>query len=68
MKIDKSLSKIECFQSCLSTKNSNSVSLSFETKLLRRMKKNVQEELANKTDNCTVSYKHRKDRILLQIK
>ena len=52
----------------LSIKNSNSVSLSFETKLLHRMKKNVQEELANKTDNCTVSYKHRKGRILLQIK
>ena len=29
---------------------------------------NVQGELANKTDNCTVSYKHRKKRALVQIK
>ena len=29
---------------------------------------NVQEKLANKTDNRTVSYKHRTRRILVQIK
>ena len=29
---------------------------------------NVQGELANKTDNRTVSYKHRTVRILVQIK
>ena len=29
---------------------------------------NAQEELANKTDNRTVSYKHRTGRILVQIK
>ena len=28
---------------------------------------NVQGELANKADNCTVSYKHRKSRTLIQI-
>ena len=29
---------------------------------------NVQGELANKTDNCTVTYKHRTWRILVQMK
>ena len=29
---------------------------------------NVQRKLANKTDNRTVSYKHRTGRILVQIK
>ena len=29
---------------------------------------NVQEELANKTDNRTVSYEHRTGRILVQFK
>ena len=29
---------------------------------------NVQGELANKTDDCTVSYKHRTGRTLVQIK
>ena len=29
---------------------------------------NVQGELANKTDNCAVSYRHRTGRILEQIK
>ena len=29
---------------------------------------NVQAELANKTDNRTVSYKHRRRRALVQIK
>ena len=28
----------------------------------------VQSELANKTSNCTVSYKHHTERILVQIK
>ena len=29
---------------------------------------NVQGELANKTDNCTVLYKHRTGKTLVQIK
>ena len=29
---------------------------------------NVQGELANKTDNCTASYKHRTGRTLVQTK
>ena len=29
---------------------------------------NVLEELANKTDNCVVTYKHRKGRTSVQIK
>ena len=36
-KLNKDLSQIECFQCCLSTENSNSVSFHFETKWLRRM-------------------------------
>ena len=36
--------------------------------MIARSEVNVQGELANKTDNRTVSYKHRTGRTLVQIK
>ena len=36
--------------------------------MIAQNKINVQGGLVNKTDNCTVSYKHRTGRILVQIK
>ena len=36
--------------------------------MIPQNKSNVQEELANKIDNRTVSYKHRTERTLVQIK
>ena len=35
--------------------------------MIAQNKVNVEGELANKTSNCTVSYKHRTGRILVQI-
>ena len=63
-KLNKDLSQIECFQCCLPIENSNRVSFYFETKWLRRMKYTYRRELANKTDNCTVSDKQPRGMIL----
>ena len=35
--------------------------------MIAQNKVNVEGELANKTDNCKVSYKHRTGRLLVQI-
>ena len=66
-KLTKDLPQIECFQCCLSIENSNSL-FYFETKWLHRTKYTCRRELANKTDNYTVSDKEPKGRNLTLIR